>query len=72
MKNKANLAQLMLMKGELQRVAKVIEDLKALPNCYSCMTREVCPHCLTDDSKPSRYNCPLYIRDDTVDIVENI
>jgi hypothetical protein len=71
MGKKYDIAKFIQMKGEMERVAKVIEQLKSLPNCYSCSKTE-CEFRLVDDSLPSRYNCPLYLRDNNIDIVENI
>lgn len=61
---------LLNLRGELTRIAAVMQQLKALPNCYSC-AKEDCEHRLVDDSMPSRYNCPLYVRDENKPLVEN-
>lgn len=71
------LSEFLNMKSKLERVLKVIDQLKALPNCYSCTGSQLdengetmCIYCCIDDSEPSRYNCPLYERDETKEIVE--
>lgn len=66
-----DIAKFVQMKSEMERALKVIEQLKALPNCYSCSKLE-CDFRLVDDSNPSRYNCPLYEIDFSADIVENV
>lgn len=72
MGKKFDISQLIKMRLELERASIVINQLKSLPNCYSCLQRNTCNFALVDDSKPSRYNCPLYEIDFSADIVENV
>lgn len=72
MGKKFDISQLIKIRSELERASGVINQLKSLPNCYSCLKRDECSFSLTDDSIPSRYNCPLYEVDTSADIVENI
>lgn len=62
--NTPKLSELLNLKQQLEKISAVITDLKALPNCYSCSKQLICPHCLIDDAKPSRYNCFDYLRDE--------
>lgn len=64
-------SELFNIKRSMTKVADVIQQLKSLPNCYSCIKSD-CPFRLVDDSAPSRYNCPLYERDPERELVENI